>query len=60
LAGSDELSVEERAIQRPGGDEQMVPDDGDPDRKDHIDEDTDTAALAEGRLEPPTSTRSEP
>jgi hypothetical protein len=60
LAGSDELSPEERAIQRPGGDEQMVPDDGDQARQDNIDEDTDTAALAEGRLEPPASTRSEP
>ena len=60
LAGSDELSPEERAIQRPGGDQQMVPDDGDQARQDNIDEDTDTAALAEGRLEPPASTRSEP
>jgi N utilization substance protein A len=59
LAGSDELSPEERAIQRPGGEEQLVPD-GDQDRKDNIDEETDTAALAEGRLEPPASTRSEP
>jgi hypothetical protein len=37
----------------------MVPD-GEQDRTDGIDEDTDTAALAEGRLEPPASTREEP
>jgi len=61
FADGSELSPEERAIQRPGGDEQMVPDDGaDLERKEHIDEDTDTAALAEGRLDPPASTRSEP
>jgi N utilization substance protein A len=59
FAGSEELSPEERAIQAPGGEEQMVPD-GDSDRKDQIDEDTDTAALAEGRLDPPASTRDEP
>jgi N utilization substance protein A len=59
LAGSDELSPEERAMQRPGGEEQLVPD-GDQDRKDNIDEEADTAALAEGRLDPPASTRSEP
>jgi transcription termination/antitermination protein NusA len=61
FADSNELSPEERAIQAPGGDEQLVPDDGaDQERKEHIDEDTDTAALAEGRLDPPASTRSEP
>ncbi|HYO08560.1 MAG TPA: transcription termination factor NusA [Tepidisphaeraceae bacterium] len=58
MADGSELSPEERAIQAPGGDEQLVPDE-DPDRKAYIDEDTDTAALAEGRLEPPTGTRDE-
>jgi N utilization substance protein A len=59
FADSSELSPEERAIQAPGGDEQLVPD-GDVDRKDHIDQETDTAALAEGRMDPPASTREEP
>jgi N utilization substance protein A len=58
LANGDELSPEEQAM-HVGNDQQMVPD-GDPDRKEFVDEDTDTAALAEGRLEPPASTRSEP
>jgi N utilization substance protein A len=59
FADGNELSPEERAIQAPGGEEQMVPD-GELDRKDEADEDTDTAALAEGRLDPPASTRDEP
>ena len=59
FADGSELSPEERAIQAPGGEEQMVPD-GDLDRKDDTDDDTDTAALAEGRLEPPTGPRNEP
>jgi len=59
FADGNDLSPEERAIQAPGGDGQLVPD-GDLDRKDGIDEETDTAALAEGRLDPPTSTRDEP
>ena len=48
LAGGDELSPEEQAIQGIGV-EQTMPDDGDEDRKDVADEDADTAALAEGR-----------
>ena len=59
LATSDELSPEEQAIRQPGTDQPLVGS-GDPDRKEIIDEDTDTAALAEGRLEPPASTRDEP
>jgi N utilization substance protein A len=59
IAGGDELSVEEKAIQAPGGDQPLASD-GEADRKDYADEDTDTAALAEGRAEPPTGTRSEP
>jgi hypothetical protein len=59
LASSDELSPEERAIQAPGGDQQLVPD-GDQARKEYADEDADTAALAEGRAEPPANTRNEP
>jgi hypothetical protein len=59
IAGGEELSPEEKAIQGPGGDQLLVPD-GDGDRKDFADEDTDTAALAEGRAEPPTGTRDEP
>jgi hypothetical protein len=34
--------------------------DGDLERNEHVDEDTDTAALAEGRLDPPASSRDEP
>jgi hypothetical protein len=59
LVSGDELSPEEQAIQAPGGNEPMIRS-GDPDRKDLADEDTDTAALAEGRTEPPASTRDEP
>jgi len=59
LAESSELSPEERAIQAPGGANPLVKD-GDPDHKDYADEDDDTAALAEGRVEPPAATRDEP
>jgi len=60
LASGEELSPEERAIQAPGGDQPMVDPNADGDRKEYADEDTDTAALAEGRVEPPASTRPEP
>src|SRR5688500_9186665 len=50
-----DLSPEEQAIQIPGAGEN-----GDPARKDFADEDADTAALAEGRAQPPANTRSEP
>ena len=56
MAGAEELSPEEQAIQGLEG----VGGPGDEDRKAFIDEDTDTAALAEGRAEPPVSTRDEP
>src|SRR5688572_29086883 len=55
LAGGEELAPEERAMQGLG-----VPDEADEDRKDFADEDSDTAALAEGRMDPPASTREEP
>jgi N utilization substance protein A len=59
MAGRDELSPEERAIHGiEEGDADV--DAGDEDRKDFADEDADTAALAEGRAEPPVSTRDEP
>ena len=58
LASDGELSPEERAIQGVNG---MEPgSDADEERKDFADEDADTAALAEGRAEPPADTRSEP
>jgi N utilization substance protein A len=47
----EELSPEEKAVHIEG-----VNEDADEDRKDFADEDMDTAALAEGRLSPPTST----
>ena len=50
-----DLSPEEQAVQIPGSD-----DNGDPAGKDFADEDADTAALAEGRAQPPAGTRSEP
>jgi transcription termination/antitermination protein NusA len=52
---STELSPEERAIQGLG-----IDDSADNERLDHADEDADTAALAEGRLEPPGQHRNEP
>ena len=56
----DELSPEEQAVHMPGdngaGDDEGG---GDADRKDFADEDTDTAALAEGRAEPPADAREE-
>lgn len=53
--GSDR-SVEEEAIQGIGTNS----DGENPERKDVVDEDTDTAALAEGRIDPPTSSSQEP
>src|SRR4051812_27886716 len=55
MATGEELSPEERAIQGVEVDK-----DADEDRKDFADEDADTAALAEGRTEPPQSHRDEP
>ena len=57
--GGNDAMRGDLALQAPGGEEQLVPD-GESDRKDHIDQETDTAALAEGRLDPPASTREEP
>jgi N utilization substance protein A len=51
LGSGEELSPEEKAIHVQGVDEGA-----DEDRKEYIDEDTDTAALAEGRVSPPTDT----
>jgi hypothetical protein len=56
FGGGDELSAEEQAIsgvRTPGGPQ-------DPEYKDFADEDGDTAALAEGRAVPPTSSSDEP
>jgi transcription termination/antitermination protein NusA len=49
MGTGEELSPEEKALHVEGVDE-----DADEDRKEFIDEDTDTAALAEGRVAPPT------
>jgi hypothetical protein len=57
LAEGAELSPEEAAIQGVNG---VQDQDADPDRKDYADEDTDTAALAEGRLAPPAPSQDEP
>jgi N utilization substance protein A len=54
VAAASELSPEERALRLP----QTGP--GDEQRKDVADEDADTARLAEGRAEPPSSHRDEP
>jgi N utilization substance protein A len=55
---TNDLSPEERAIQ---GVEGLEPgSDADEERKEDADEDADTAALAEGRVDPPTSMREEP
>jgi hypothetical protein len=55
----EELSPEERAISGLRGD--VDPDaEPDEDRKEFADEDAETAALAEGRAEPPANTRDEP
>jgi hypothetical protein len=53
-------SPEERAMQTPAGTQSDAGANADGDRKDFADEDSDTAALAEGRAEPPASTRPEP
>jgi transcription termination/antitermination protein NusA len=55
FATGDELSPEEQAM---SGIE--VPPDGDAERKEFADEDTDTAALAEGRVAPPAPSQDEP
>ncbi|MDB5328964.1 MAG: nusA [Phycisphaerales bacterium] len=54
FAANAELSPEEQAIQG------VTSDDSAEDAKEYADEDADTAALAEGRAEPPTSHREEP
>lgn len=55
ISSEEELSPEEQAVQgsHPAGG-------GDQDRKEYIDEDADTAALVEGRAQPPKSHRNEP
>ena len=55
MGEGEELSPEEKAVHIEGVDE-----DADEGREDFADEDGDTAALAEGRLSPPTSTSDEP
>ncbi|MDB5174067.1 MAG: nusA [Phycisphaerales bacterium] len=55
FATTSELSPEEQAIQGV-----TTTDDGDQEKKEYPDDTDDTAALAEGRLDPPTSTRAEP
>jgi hypothetical protein len=54
MGAGEELSPEEKAVHIEGVDE-----DADEAREDYSDEDADTAALAEGRLSPPTSTSDE-
>jgi hypothetical protein len=61
FGNGEELSPEEQAVQLPGGGGAAAGgDNADADRKDFADEDADTAALAEGRTQPPAGTRSEP
>lgn len=55
MGAGEELSPEEKAVHPEGVDE-----DADEAGEDFADEDGDTAALAEGRLSPPTSTSDEP
>jgi N utilization substance protein A len=50
VAGDEDLSPEEQAVHVPG-----VSDAGDQDAKAFADDDTDAAALAEGRVEPPVT-----
>jgi len=50
IADSSELSPEEQAVHVPGNS-----DDGDAERKEFTDEDSDAAALAEGRVDPPVT-----
>ena len=52
MAADFELSPEERAVHVQGANDDA---DVDEDRKDYVDEDTDTARLAEGRTVPPTT-----
>jgi N utilization substance protein A len=54
LGDESEMSPEQRAMRLPGS-EAAAAEAADADRKDFADEDTDTAKLAEGRVEPPTS-----
>jgi hypothetical protein len=60
LSGSrDEMSPEEQAVHAPGSNGAGEDETADADRKDYADEETDTAALAEGRAEPPADAREE-
>ena len=52
LESGDELSPEEQAVHLPGSEDE---EDSAEDGKEYADEDGDTAALAEGRLSPPTT-----
>jgi hypothetical protein len=53
MAEGEELSPEEKAVHAQGIDSDENADEA---REDHADEDGETAALAEGRAIPPTST----
>ncbi|MGH7215419.1 MAG: hypothetical protein ACREIT_11705, partial [Tepidisphaeraceae bacterium] len=57
-ARGEEISPEERAVQGVNGDDQQ--EEADEDRKEHMDDEADTAALAEGRAAPPATHRDEP
>jgi hypothetical protein len=59
LNDGGDLSPEERAMKGPNG-ESADDVGGDAERKDYADEEGDTAALAEGRLEPPAASKDEP
>jgi N utilization substance protein A len=59
MASNDELSPEERAVQAPGGDDESAPNPPREPHTEYTDEESDTAALAEGRLEPPSNSRGE-
>ena len=60
LSNGDELSPEEKAMHVEGSGDGISGETGGDDGKEYADEDGDTAALAEGRLSPPTTTSDEP
>ena len=59
VAAGGDLSNEEQAIQKPGSDEPMA-DSSEAGSKEYADEESETAALAEGRLQAPPASKDEP
>jgi N utilization substance protein A len=60
LNDGGDLSPEERAMKGPNGESAADDEAGDAERKEYADEEGDTAALAEGRLDPPAASKDEP